>query len=190
MSFLKMSLNNINSVSEPPSHLEAENSVSVILERPTQPFPRRYHGKGVHVVTGRLSPLVTAEIPGPRPHGPQEPRGSAASGSTSAREPDLRCIRQSTQRSCQGRGHKAPGTLPAKGLPLKELTLSGKKKNTEKPGICKQFLLPSPHTSSLQNHRLPQNQAVHMGVRGSAGEYRESKNESPFSQSRMTWPHL
>lgn len=134
MSFLKISSNNVNSVSEPPSHLEAENSVSIILEMPAQPLSRRYHGKGVHVVTGRLFPLVSAETPGPRPHGPQEPRGSAASGSTSAREPDLRPVRQSAQRSCQGRGHRAPGTLSSKGLPLKELTLS-RKKITEKPGI-------------------------------------------------------
>lgn len=46
MSFLKLSLNQDKSVSEPPSHLEGGNSISVINETLVQHPSYKYHGKG------------------------------------------------------------------------------------------------------------------------------------------------
>lgn len=86
MSFLKLSLNQDKSVSEPPSHLEAGNSISVINETPANISRTSIVRRGAYVVTGHWSPLVIAETPGPRSHGPQEPRRSAASWPTNGRE--------------------------------------------------------------------------------------------------------
>lgn len=172
MSFLKMSLNQVRSVTEALSHPEAENSISVTSTA----------GRGAHVVTSLLSPLVYLCDPWSKATWSSGCHGLP--GPTSTTEALCQTHEAVPQRSCPPWAlpeEGASGALPPKCLPLKELKLREKKEKEKirKTGLCKQSSSP-PCSTRLQKQKLPKEQAVYMGAGGSAGETQ--------GEQWVTWP--
>lgn len=151
MSFLKTSLNQVTSVTEPPCYLDTGHSVSVLMRRlPNLPLTSTA-GRRARVVTGHLSSLVTAGTPGP-------PGGPACSG------------------PWRGEGTGPQGLIPPRARFSKNSSFQKRKENPEKTGVCEHFL-PPPCVTSFWEQRLPQKQTVHTGAGAAQAKCRGTSDE-------------
>lgn len=150
-----MSLNQVRSASEASSHPEAGNSDPVTS----------ITGRGAHVVTGRLSPLVHFCDPWSKTTWSPGCQGLPEPTSTREALSGLgHCQRKGTQRlSPQSTGLSDNSSFQKK---KKERT-----EKTRKTGLCKRLLL-----CTLQHQppeaESPKGTGVHTGAGGSAGEMR------------------